>query len=47
MIPTPVRVRSEPDEGSLKVFPRLKADVHLIGTNEHWHKVGEKTILKD
>lgn len=46
MIPIPLRVRSESDEGSLKVLPILKADVHMIGTNEQWHKAGEKIPLK-
>lgn len=41
MISIPVIVRSESDEKSLKVLPRLKADVHMIGTNEQWNKVGE------
>ena len=45
MIPIPVKVRSESDEGSLKVLLRLKADVHMIGTNEQWNKVGEKLSL--
>lgn len=48
MSPILVRVRSESDERSLKELPRLKADVHMIGTNEQLNKVGEKkSILKD
>lgn len=46
MISIPVRVRGKSGEGSLKVLPKLKADVHMIGTNEQWNKVGEKISLK-
>lgn len=44
MSSVPVRAGSESGERSLKELPRLKADVHIIGTNEQLNKVGEKRI---
>lgn len=46
MSPILVRIRSESDERSLRELARLKADVHMIGTNEQMNKVGEKISLK-